>query len=469
MFCIPINKYRSIILALLLFGLVSCEFLSQQKSNSENREESKSLTVKNRNNNNLPSINDSLIFQKVKQKFVFAGGEDIPLIPYSSKHIFDDHSSIIFVEWLDGNHIIMMTEEYEKPNKLIVLNTNTKQIKESVLLELYKTYGAISRSKIYGLSPKKDYFLFSIGGNGNTSFKLIALDLKSSITYEIEDFIKDRLIIYKKTNQLLPPEGKDFSFLPNSISSYGVFSFTDDNGFQIEHSQANYDEKNDVQNYYTTIKFPSLQKIISKPKTGTIDFPTIDSYGMSDKEVEKRLYFTNFYTSLPLKFENGKIYNAPPSNIGASFGLQEINNDDKSPYSLIPFHYYLNSKTLTPSFEVEINSTINSMSSKEQTRYTGLLVNDKNNFELKKVLVHGVGVQHLYKRKDDFLITSILSDKKGNHLAVWDLKTMGSLAVLNLEPKTNYMKGLFFDAVNNQIIAVHSNPAKIFFWDYHPK
>ena len=86
---------------------------------------------------------------------------------------------------------------------------------------------------------------------------------------------------------MLPPEGKDFSFLPNSISSYGVFSFTDDNGFQIEHSQANYDEKNDVQNYYTTIKFPSLQKIISKPKTGTIDFPTIDSYGMSDKEVEK--------------------------------------------------------------------------------------------------------------------------------------------------------------------------------------
>ncbi|WP_298556085.1 hypothetical protein [uncultured Algibacter sp.] len=416
-------------------------------------------------------INNDTVFKHIREKFVFSDIDFIPTIDFENKH---ELKEIRYSDWLDNDHLIILTIEYKKPSTFLIFNTRHQQIVDTIILtELFETCGGyISGHNIHGLSTYKDYFLFSCSSSSSSSssgmYKLLGYDLNERKIYNIENFIEDKDIVYKKTGEYLHNDGRKHAFLPDIISTYGKFSFTNNNGFEIKSSTTNYAEKNSFDDYYTTIKFPSLQNMIQK--TNGFDPPVIKSEKMSKDEMNKHLYPSSHYDRLPLKLKNKKIYNTPRKN--AMFGASDIIVDNESPYLFLPFAYYLNPKTFTQKFTIEKGKQYTSVSSKsndKRARYTGLLVNNKETNELKSVFVHGVGVQGFYKRKGNFIITSIYSDTRENHLVVWDIQKFKPIARLNMEQNTNHISEIFFDEKNKQIIGIHSYFAKIFVWKYYPE
>lgn len=456
------NPFASTI-SVVLFSFVlfaNCNSFNQKPPNSM------SDNLSNIQGDTILSIDDDEVFKYIKRKFVFSDSASIRTIEHESMQEFGEFA---YADWLDNDHLILFTNEYNKPNTFLIFNTKKRQIVDTIIFtELSEICGRVY--KIHGISHRKDYFLFSCDGYGNGSgvYQLLGYDLNKREIYNIRDYMEDKHLVYKKTGQTLHNDGREHSLLPNTFSRYGRFSFTKDNGFEIAGATYNYDERDFSTKYFSTIKFPSLQSMVKKNGT---DFPIIESDKMEEEDIEKRLYFTNYYDRLPLKIKNGKVYNAPRKN--TMFGAAGKIVDEESPYLFLPFTYYLNPKTLTPKFETEKKEELGSagsMSNNVQARYTGLLVNNMETNELISVFVHGIGVQQLSKRKDNFIITSIFSDYGDNHLVVWDIKKLEPIARLNMKQGKNRMSHIFFDEKNKQIIGVRStSPATISFWNYYPE
>lgn len=459
------NLHKKYIL-FTVFALLIVLFYSCTNSNKINKNfESSGDLMKQKDS--ILDINNDTVFKHIKEKFVFADSVSTPIIKPEYTQDFD---YILYSEWLDNDHLIILTSEYNKPNTFLIFNTKKQQIVETIILtELFNICGYISSpTDIHGLSSHKDYFLFSCGGNGhNGVYNLLGFDFNKRKIYSIENYLEDKDIVYKKTGSILYTDGREYSFLPDIFASYGQFSFSENNGFTIAQSTTNFNEDNRSENYFTSIHFPSLSSIIDKNKR--TDIPLIESRKLSDEALEKLLYFSNYYDGLPLQIQNGKIYNTPRKN--SIYGASRIIPDEASPYLLLPFTYYLNPQTLTPQFEVEENgkyNSVGSISNDRQSRFTGLLINDPETYALKSIFVHGIGVQGYYKRNNNFVITAIFSDYGNNYLVVWDIEKKQPIAKLAMTQKTNYMDGIFFDEKNKQIIGIHSNPAKIFVWNYYP-